>query len=253
MLRADQVSVTFGSRRHPVAALSDVSIAVPPGRRIGLTGPSGSGKTTLAQVLALVRRPDRGRVSLDGQPVMAAGLAVPRAIRRQVQLLWQSPRAAVDPRMRLDQVILEPLAAMGQPPATAVRGQVLDDAAGAVGLTGELLARRPHEVSDGQLQRAALARALVLRPRYLICDEPTAMVDVSTQASLLDAVAGHQARHDCGVLLITHDRLLAAHWCDTVVHITDLRGDPSPDDDAGDRGTGGDSTSYTRPGAARAG
>jgi ABC-type dipeptide/oligopeptide/nickel transport system ATPase subunit len=232
MLRADQVSVTFGSRQRPVAALSEVSITLPPGQRLGLTGPSGSGKTTLAQVLALLRRPDRGRVSLDGRPVTAAGLAVPRPIRRQVQLLWQSPRAAVDPRMRLDQVILEPLAAMRQLPAPAARGRVLADAADAVGLTGELLTRRPHEVSDGQLQRVALARALVLQPRYLICDEPTAMVDVSTQASLLDTIATHQARHDCGVLLITHDRLLAAHWCDTVVDIADLRG----------------SASYTRPG-----
>jgi ABC-type dipeptide/oligopeptide/nickel transport system ATPase subunit len=224
MLRADEVTVTFGSRRRPVPALADVSIALAPGQRLALTGPSGSGKSTLAQVLALLRRPDRGRVSLEGRAVRGAGLGVDRRWRRQVQLLWQSPRAAVDPRMRLAQVILEPLAAVGELPPPQQRQDTTAALAESVGLAGELLARYPHEVSDGQLQRAALARALVLAPRYLICDEPTATLDVSSAASLLDVLATQQSRHGAGILLITHDRLLAEHWSDSLLDISDLSG-----------------------------
>lgn len=228
MLRADRVTVTFGPRRRSVTAVADLSISLAPGQRLGLTGPSGSGKSTLAQVLALLRRPDRGQVDLDGRPVTGAGLAAPRQLRRQVQLLWQSPRAAVDPRLRLEQVILEPLAAVRELPEPAARWRTAADLAEMVGLTGELLTRHPHEVSDGQLQRAALARALVLAPRYLICDEPTGMLDVSTQASLLDTLAEYQSRHRTGVLLITHDRLLAEHWCDTVVDMARLAAGCAP-------------------------
>jgi peptide/nickel transport system ATP-binding protein len=128
-----------------------------------------------------------------------------------VQLVFQSPRLAVDPRLRLEDAILEPLAASGLPPA-------LGDWPERVGLTADLLRRFPHEVSEGQLQRACLARALIVRPRYLICDELSSMLDVSTQAALLETIAGVE---DLGVLLITHDRILADTWCDAVVDIRD--------------------------------
>jgi peptide/nickel transport system ATP-binding protein len=137
-----------------------------------------------------------------------------------VQLLWQSPRLATDPRLRLQEIILEPLAACGDLPAgKAERTAILEHWMARVGLTPELLERNPHEVSDGQLQRACLARALVLRPRYLICDELSSMLDVSTQASLLEAIASEQREREMGVLLITHDRVLAQHWCDDVVEL----------------------------------
>lgn len=222
MLSAEQVTVWYGPPRRRVTAVAGASLALAPGQRLGLVGPSGSGKSSLAQVLALLRAPDAGRVRLDGQVVAGAGLAVPREVRRHVQLIWQSPRAAVDPRLRLDRVVAEPLAAHGHPPAT--RQERVAQVAEMVGLTGELLTRYPHEVSDGQLQRAALARALVLAPRYLVCDEPTAMLDVSTQASLLAVLADFQRSDGAGILLITHDRVLADHWCDRVVDIRELSG-----------------------------
>lgn len=228
MLSAEQVTVRYGRGRQRITAVAGASLALAPGQRLGLTGPSGSGKSTLAQVLALLRAPDGGRVRLDGQVVAGAGLGVPRQLRRRVQLVWQSPRAAVDPRLRLDRVVREPLIAHGEPPEAHSR--LLAEVTEAVGLTRELLTRYPHEVSDGQLQRAALARALVLRPQYLICDEPTAMLDVSTQASLLAALADRQQAGGAGILLITHDRVLADHWCDEVHDIRDLslRAQPGP-------------------------
>lgn len=214
MLQADQVAVTYRAGRRRTAALPGVSCTLAAGQRLGLTGASGSGKTTLAQVLALLLTPDRGQVRVDGTTVARGGLGAPRRLRRTVQLLWQSPREAVDPRLRLAQAMLEPLAATRElPRGAAARRGAAHRLADQAGLPPELLTRYPHEVSDGQLQRAALARALAVSPRYLVCDEPSAMLDVSTQAALLEVLARHQEQRGIGVLLITHDRLLAEHWC----------------------------------------
>lgn len=226
MLSAHRVTVRYGRGRDRVTAVSEANLSLAPGQRLALVGPSGSGKSSLAQVLALLRSPDAGRVRLDGVEVPGSGLAVPRALRRQVQLVWQSPRAAVDPRLRLDRVVREPLIAQGEPAETLQRQ--VREVAETVGLTPELLSRYPHEVSDGQLQRAALARALVLGPRYLVCDEPTVMLDVSTQAALLAMLAASQRGTGTGILLITHDRVLAEHWCDQVHDIREVAGSPEP-------------------------
>lgn len=224
MLRADGIAKYFPSRHGVVRAVDGASLELAPGERVGLVGPSGSGKSTLARVLALLLRPDRGQVSIDGQVVKSWGVRAPRELRRQVQLIWQSPRLATDPRLRLRDIILEPLAANGlMPRGTAERQRLLTFWAERVGLTEELLERFPHEVSDGQLQRACLARALIIRPRYLICDEISSMLDVSTQAALLKTIAAEQQERELGVLLISHDRVLVDHWCTRVVELADGR------------------------------
>ncbi|GAA5052160.1 peptide/nickel transport system ATP-binding protein [Thermocatellispora tengchongensis] len=210
MLEASGVTVRYGRR----AALEDVSLRVVPGTVTGLAGPSGCGKSTLARVLALMLRPDAGTVTLDGVPVLRWRQRAPRELRVRVALLYQQPRPAVDPRLPLAEVIGEPLAAAGRPGPDRVR-----ELAELTGLTGDLLGRRPHEVSDGQLQRACLARALALEPRYLICDEMTTMLDASTQAHLVGVVRDYQRRTGAGVLAISHDMTLLGRWADRVVHL----------------------------------
>lgn len=211
-LEAVGVSKAYGHRRE-VRALSDATIRVAPGQRVALLGPSGSGKSTLARLLAMLEQPDAGRIAVDGELVKGAGLRVPRRLRRQVQLIWQSPRVAVDPRMRLVDILLEPLEATGElSRRSSRRADVAAAWAERLGVTRDLLVRQPHEVSDGQLQRICLGRALVLRPRYLVCDEFSAMLDVSTQASLLAVISDEQDRRELGVLLITHDHVLARSW-----------------------------------------
>lgn len=223
MLVAEGIGKRFKTRTGAIDALEDVSIAVEPGARVGLAGRSGSGKSTLARILALLLSPDAGTVRVDDEPVRAYGLRAPRGLRRRVQLVWQSPRLAADPRMRVRDVILEPVRPNGRRSSGASdRTALLERWLEPLGLTPELLDRFPHEVSDGQLQRACLARALIVEPRYLVCDEPTSMLDVSTQAALLEAVARVQEETDLGVLLITHDGALARHWCQRVVDL------PSP-------------------------
>jgi peptide/nickel transport system ATP-binding protein len=223
MLRAEAISKCFRASGRPVVAVDRVSIEVRPGTRVGLVGPSGSGKSTLAQVMAMLLAPDNGSVTIDGDRVDVWGVRCRRELRHRVQLVWQAPRLAVDPRLRLGAAILEPLAASRMLPADAPA--VLASWTQRVGLTSDLLERFPHEVSEGQLQRACIARALTVKPRYLLCDEPSSMLDVSTQAALLEAIVDVQREHELGVLLITHDRVLASAWCDAVVDIAELSGD----------------------------
>lgn len=187
-------------QRGPV--LTDVTIEVPAGAVVGLTGPSGSGKTTLARVLTGLHTPERGHVTLDGLELSTAG-------RGAVAMLFQSPRQAVTGRWTLGRIIAEPLRSR-RGVAAAVR-----TAAARVGLTDDLLERRPHQVSEGQLQRACLARALVQPPRYLICDEMTAMLDPATTAALT-AVITEETRRGLGVLAISHHRALLDVWADSV-------------------------------------
>ncbi|HEV7805751.1 MAG TPA: dipeptide/oligopeptide/nickel ABC transporter ATP-binding protein [Solirubrobacteraceae bacterium] len=225
MLRAEVISKSFRGSGRPVVALDRVSLEVPAGARIGLVGPSGSGKSTLAQVMAMLLAPDGGSLTIDGACVDRWRLRALRHMRHRVQLVFQAPRMSVDPRLRVGAAILEPLAASGMLPARAEeRAVLLETWAARVGLTSDLLERFPHEVSEGQLQRACLARALVVQPRYLICDELSSMLDVSTQAALLEAIAAIQDERQLGVLLITHDRVLADAWCGNIADIRELQG-----------------------------
>lgn len=223
LLRADAIAHGYGRGDDRVEVLRGVSLSVARGERVGLAGPSGSGKTTLARLLALLAAPDAGRVALGGTPVEGAGLTLAPALRRRVQLLWQAPRAAVDPRHRLDRIVLEPLRLHGELPRDrAGRSAVLEEIAEQVGLTPDLFRRRSTEVSDGQLQRACAARALLLRPDVLVADEPGAMLDVSTQAALLSTLRA-RTRDGMGVVLISHDVQLLDHWCDRIVTLRDGR------------------------------
>ncbi|HEY8373917.1 MAG TPA: ATP-binding cassette domain-containing protein [Pseudonocardiaceae bacterium] len=202
------------TRGNPV--LDGVDIEIARGEVVGLAGPSGCGKSTLARVLALLLAPWSGQVRVDGEPVRRFRHAAPRELRTAIGVVFQQPRLAVDPRFTLREVMAEPLHATGRSDQAARR---VAELAEQVGLTDELLDRRPHEVSDGQLQRACLARALALRPRYLVCDEMTAMLDASTTAALVRVVGEHVRTTGAGVLAISHDESLLEVWADRVVHL----------------------------------
>ncbi|MFI0989665.1 ABC transporter ATP-binding protein [Streptomyces exfoliatus] len=215
MLELDTVTAGY-DRRAPV--FRGASLTVAPGQSVGLLGPSGCGKSTLARVAALLHRPDAGRLVLDGTEVRTWRHRAPRELRTAVGVVFQQPRTAADPRLALADLIAEPLRATGR--RAEAEGRVAE-LAPAVGLTADLLTRRPHEVSDGQLQRACLARALTLRPRWLICDEMTAMLDASTTAALVAAVETYRETTGAGLLVVGHDRVLLDRWCDRTVEWKD--------------------------------
>ncbi|MEV4191667.1 ABC transporter ATP-binding protein [Streptomyces toxytricini] len=214
--------ITAGyERRRPV--VEGARLILRPGESLGLLGPSGCGKSTLARVAALLHRPDRGTVTIDGRTATGFRHRAPRSLRTAVGVVFQQPRLAADPRMRLRDLVAEPLRATGRraEAAAAVAGL-----AERVGLGADLLDRRPHEVSDGQLQRACLARALVLRPRWLVCDEMTAMLDASTTAALVGVVEEYRADTGAGLLAVGHDPVLLRRWCDRTAHWKEITGPP---------------------------
>ncbi|MEV0689050.1 ATP-binding cassette domain-containing protein [Streptomyces sp. NPDC050388] len=208
-------AITAGYDRRSTPAVRNASLTVAPGEAVGLLGPSGCGKSTLAKVAALLHRPDAGTLILDGTPVRHWRHRAPRALRTAFGVVFQQPRLSADPRLTLTDLIAEPLRATGRRAGAPYR---VAELASTVGLTPDLLTRRPHEVSDGQLQRACLARALVLRPRWLICDEMTAMLDASTTAALVAVVEDYRTETGAGLLAVSHDRTLLNRWCDRTVH-----------------------------------
>ncbi|MEU4269946.1 ATP-binding cassette domain-containing protein [Streptomyces sp. NPDC026092] len=215
MLELDSITAGY-ERRNPV--VRGASLTVAPGESVGLLGPSGCGKSTLARVAALLHRPEVGRVTIDGESVRGWRHRAPRPLRTAVGVVFQQPRMSADPRLSLYDLIAEPLRATGGRAEVEPR---LAELAPTVGLTADLLARRPHEVSDGQLQRACLARALVLRPRWLICDEMTAMLDASTAAALVAAVEAYRTESGAGLLAVAHDRVLLTRWRDRTIEWAD--------------------------------
>lgn len=137
------------------------------------------------------------------------------SLRTAVGVVFQQPRLSADPRLTLRDLVAEPLRATGR---RAEVDRVVPQLTQRVGLGADLLARRPHEVSDGRLQRACLARALVLRPRWLVCDEMTVMLDASTTAALVAVVEEYRAGTGAGLLAVGHDPVLLGRWCDRTTH-----------------------------------
>ncbi|MER7176512.1 ABC transporter ATP-binding protein [Streptomyces mesophilus] len=216
MLELDAITAGYEPRK-PV--ITGISLGVRSGESVGLLGPSGCGKSTLARVAALLHRPEAGRVVIDGTEATGWRHRAPRSQRTAFGVVFQQPRLSADPRLTLSALIAEPLRATGRA-AEAADG--VREFAARVGLGEDLLGRRPHEVSDGQLQRACVARALILRPRWLVCDEMTAMLDASTTAALVRVVEDYRADSGAGLLAVGHDRVLLERWCDRTVHWSEL-------------------------------
>lgn len=176
--------------------LEHYSFRIERGERVALLAPSGSGKTTLAMLLAGWRTPARGRILLDGHPLPEAGVC-------PVRFICQHPETAVNPRWRLGRTLAE---------SGPVRDELLD----ALGIEHAWLSRFPAELSGGELQRFCVARALTRGADYLICDEISAMLDVITQAQIWNVILAEAKKQSSGVLMITHNRHLAARIADRI-------------------------------------
>lgn len=182
--------------------LEGVSLRVASCERVALSAPSGFGKSTLCQVLAGYLAPEGGAVTLDGRPFAArAGTPCP------VQLIWQHPERAVDPYLRLGATVAEG----GKAPASLME---------ALGIRPEWLSRFPHELSGGELQRCCIARALAARPRFIIADEISTMLDAITQVQIWEFLLAYCARHDVGLVMVTHSPALQAQLATRVVDLT---------------------------------
>ena len=195
--------------------MSGVDLAVYEGETLALVGESGCGKSTLGRLLLGLLPPTQGQVFFDGQDLAALPPARLRALRRQMQLVFQDTAAALNPRWTVGQSLAEPLRIHNLCPRGeyAARGAALLTQ---VGLAPDLLDRYPHQLSGGQRQRVGLARALALSPRLVVCDEPVSALDVSVQAQMLNLLADLQRAQGLTYVLISHDLGVVRHSADRV-------------------------------------
>ncbi|HII01854.1 TPA: ABC transporter ATP-binding protein [Methanosarcinaceae archaeon] len=193
-----------------ITAVDGVDIRIDAGETLALVGESGCGKSTLSRLLLLLIPPTKGEVFFEGQTLTGLKEKELRMIRRKIQIVPQQPEGALNPRWKIADSICEPLRI--HPDALHPGRQIgdeLEKLLELVGLEPEQAARYPHQLSGGELQRAAIARAIALEPALVVCDEPTSMLDVSTQAAIVRLLQTLQQKLGCALLFITHDQGLA--------------------------------------------
>lgn len=199
-----------GRRRPPLTALDGVDLTIPSGRTVSLVGESGSGKSTVGNVILGLVRPTDGRVRFDGEDITAADARRRRRLTEDIQVVFQNPYGSLNPSRTVGQALAEPLLAHRDLDRGQVRARV---AAGLsrVGLDPDAAGRRPGRFSGGQLQRIAIARALMLSPRLVICDEAVSALDLSVQAQILNLLRDLQRDLGLSYLFISHDLAVVRH------------------------------------------
>ena len=205
LLGVEDLVVEYAVGRQTVHAVSGVSFDVARGETLGLVGESGCGKSSLARALLRLTDSRSGRVRFDGQDITALRGEALRRIRSRVQMVFQDPIASLNPRRRIGDIIAEPLVIAGVADR-AERERRVAAVMHAVGLDPDSVStRRPHEFSGGQCQRVCIARALVLEPQLLVCDEPVSSLDVSIRAQILNLLEQMKARYGLTMLFVAHD------------------------------------------------
>ena len=202
-------------RRQKTVAVNNVTLSIKKGEALGLVGESGSGKSTLGRIALRLIEPTSGTVRFDGTDLMHLSRKDLRKFRPRMQILFQDPDTALNPRMTIRQCVAEPLAIWNP----AGKEETDDRIAGLlelVGLSPDLIDRYPFEISGGQKQRVALARVLSLNPSFVVADEPTAALDLSVQAQVLGLIKSLQKRTNLTLLFISHDLQIIEQMSDTV-------------------------------------
>jgi peptide/nickel transport system ATP-binding protein len=194
----------FGGRTHgEVRAVDDVSLAIEAGETLGLVGESGSGKSTLGRLVLRLVEPTSGSIRFDGHDLLAAGHGEVRRVRRDMQIIFQDPFGSLDPRFRVQDVIAEPLI-IHESLSSDTRCERVAQLLRAVGMDESAGRRFPHEFSGGQRQRIGIARALALRPKFIVADEPVSALDVSVGAQIVNLLAQLQREFGLAYLFISH-------------------------------------------------
>jgi peptide/nickel transport system ATP-binding protein len=217
LLRVEDLVVEFkaaGGRR--VHAVSGISLDVAEGETLGLVGESGCGKSTTGRAIMQLPRPGSGRVVFDGRDLAKLSGAELRRARPSLQMVFQDPISSLNPRRRVRDIVADPLVISGRGDAASRQARV-QSVLDAVGLDADgAMSRRPHEFSGGQCQRICIARALVLEPKLLICDEPVSSLDVSVQAQILNLLEDMKARYGLTMVFISHDLAVVKNVSDRI-------------------------------------
>ncbi len=217
-------SVFGGNAKGEVRAVDEVSLNIEPGETLGLVGESGSGKSTLGRLILRLIEPTSGSIHFEGCDLLAASRPEIRRLRRDMQIVFQDPFGSLDPRMRVEDIVSEPLIIHKE----ITHGQVREGASGpplrtrvgellrAVGLDESAARRFPHEFSGGQRQRIVIARALALRPKFIVADEPVSALDVSVGAQIVNLLANLQREFGLTYLFISHSMPVVRYLADRI-------------------------------------
>lgn len=212
MLEAIAISKNYFDRSsgqtYPV--LENCSLHISAGETVGLMGPSGCGKSTLARILLRLLPCDTGKILFNQQDITCSKTVQLKKFRQTVQFISQRPESFFDPLLKLGASLREPLQIFDLPDSS----EIIEAALATVKLSPALLDRYPHQVSGGEIQRLSIARALLLKPRLLILDEPTSMLDISVQAQILQLLQSIRQQEQMAFLFISHDQAVVNHMCD---------------------------------------
>ena len=219
LLKVDDLKVHFpmraaqwlGGTGAPVRAVDGVSLDLKTGETLGIVGESGCGKTTLGRAILRLIEPTDGRVLWMGQDLLGLDDRAMRLTRRHMQIIFQDPLASLDPRMSVEKIIAKPLRTFHPDLGRGeIRARVLETMA-LVGLSPSMANRFPHEFSGGQCQRIGIARAIILKPKLIVCDEPVSALDVSIQAQIINLLMKLQRELDISLLFISHNLAVVRH------------------------------------------
>ena len=221
MLEAVEVSKKYWDRSsgRQYDVLQSCSLQIAAGEAVGLMGPSGCGKSTLARVLLRLLPTDSGRIIFQTQDVTQLSQKQLKPFRQQVQFISQRPESFFDPLLKLGASLREPLHIFDLPDSS----EIIEAALATVKLSPALLDRYPHQVSGGEVQRLSIARALLLKPKLLILDEPTSMLDISVQAQILQLLKNIRRQEQMALLFISHDKAVINYMGDRQLYMQEGR------------------------------
>lgn len=221
LLDVKDLTVQFGSKRHPFTAVDHVSFQIYRGETFGVVGESGSGKTTIGRAIIRINPTSSGEILYNGQKINGRiSRSLDREVTRKIQMIFQDPMASLNERAKVDYIVSEGLLNLPEKLSSEERSKIVADALDSVGLLPEFASRFPHEFSGGQRQRIGIARALVMHPEFIIADEPISALDVSIRAQVLNLMAKLQRERGLTYLFISHDLSVMRFICDriAVVH-----------------------------------
>ncbi|MHB1936262.1 MAG: ATP-binding cassette domain-containing protein [Acidobacteriaceae bacterium] len=219
LVEVDNLVKTYPARgsRQPRRVVDEVTFRIERGQTLGIVGESGSGKSTVARLLLRLIEPDSGAIRFDGHNLSTVSAHELRHLRQRMQIVFQDPYAALNPRMRVEEIVGEPLTIYRKELKRAPHQSQILEAIRTVGLDESALPRYPHEFSGGQRQRINLARALILRPDLLVLDEPTSALDVSVSAQITHLLRHLQRELSLTYIFITHSMPLARYMADEIL------------------------------------
>jgi oligopeptide/dipeptide ABC transporter ATP-binding protein len=204
-------------RRAAIQAVDDLHLDLRAGETLGIVGESGCGKSTLARTLVGLQQADSGSIRYAGQELTALSKKDWRPLRREIQMVFQDPLASLNPKMTIGQIVAEPLRELCPEIPAAQHPQRVAQMLERVGLSPDIVDRHPHEFSGGQAQRIGIARALIVQPKVLICDEAVSALDVSVRAQIVNLLAELRREYGLTLIFIAHDLAIVRYLCDRVV------------------------------------